>query len=65
MIVIFVALTAEEQALLLAVEAKKKAWLAELKAHMEQDLEVKFLICIKNDNTFASSANGQFWSENG
>ena len=32
--------TAEEQAVLLAVEAKKRAWLAELKAHMEQDQEV-------------------------
>lgn len=31
----------EEQALLLAVEAKKRAWLAELKAHMEQDLELR------------------------
>lgn len=47
-IIIFVAPAAEEQALLLAVEAKKKAWLAELKAHMEQDLEVQFLICISN-----------------
>ena len=40
---IFVALTAEEQAVLLAIEAKKRAWLAELKAHMEQDLEVDTL----------------------
>ena len=31
---------AEEQAVLLAIEAKKRAWLAELKTHMEQDLEV-------------------------
>jgi len=30
----------EEQALLLALEAKKKAWLDELKVQMEQDLEV-------------------------
>ena len=35
-----VTLAAEEQAVLLAVEAKKRAWLAELKANMEQDLEV-------------------------
>ena len=30
--------------MLLATEAKKKAWLAELKAHMEQDLEVDTLV---------------------
>lgn len=39
-------LAAEEQAVLLAVEAKKRAWLAELKAHMEQDLEVCVLILV-------------------
>ncbi|XP_065912106.1 gamma-tubulin complex component 6-like isoform X2 [Dysidea avara] len=31
----------EEQAVLLALEAKKKAWLDELKAQMEQDLELR------------------------